>query len=333
MLNILERYECKIDRKSFIGYIKKIYDNRGTTRARYGIFAGDRAELYFRGEWKSVGYDSIDELAEKGTDIVFIEKKGIPEVMTEFADKYGIAMVNTRGYLTEYGNDLMSEAKGSGANVAIMTDYDLTGINIAGNTGITVPWIGINEDSFEYFNLDKNSSNISVEASNHKLLKSVRDKVRGDPRFSSVDIDFLTKRRVEIDSIQAKVGSERLFGYILDSLKKLYPKRDYNRAIELPKPNDFKKIYEKNLIGIEHEEFIELIETRKMDIMKPEIEKIEKELKEIEGFIEVEDKEKETKDRLAALFTNNPDYDDFMDKLKELYSHPFLNNNNNKSSD
>ncbi len=175
MLNILERYECKIDRKSFIGYIKKIYDNRGTTRARYGIFAGDRAELYFRGEWKSVGYDSIDELAEKGTDIVFIEKKGIPEVMTEFADKYGIAMVNTRGYLTEYGNDLMSEAKGSGANVAIMTDYDLTGINIAGNTGITVPWIGINEDSFEYFNLDKNSSNISVEACNHKLLKSVRD--------------------------------------------------------------------------------------------------------------------------------------------------------------
>ncbi len=59
--------------------------------------------MYFDGTWTSVSFDAIDELAEKGTDIVFIEKEGVPEVLTEYADKYGISMVNTRGYLTEYG--------------------------------------------------------------------------------------------------------------------------------------------------------------------------------------------------------------------------------------
>ena len=46
--------------------------------------------------------------ADKGTDIIFIEKEGISEVLTEWAGKYGFAMVNTRGHLTEYGKDLMN---------------------------------------------------------------------------------------------------------------------------------------------------------------------------------------------------------------------------------
>ena len=47
-------------------------------------------------------------------------------------------------------------------------------------------------------------------------------------------LDFLDKERVELDAILAKVGDERFFQYILDTLKELYPKRDYNRAIEIP---------------------------------------------------------------------------------------------------
>jgi hypothetical protein len=72
---------------------------------------------------------------------VFIEKEGVPEVLTEYADKYGIANVNTRGYLTEYGKDLMTVAKKSCANIAINTDYDLTGINIASlSKGYALDW-------------------------------------------------------------------------------------------------------------------------------------------------------------------------------------------------
>lgn len=132
-------------------YFKKLLNDickaAGIKREGIGIIAGVRAELYFDGTWTSVSFDAIDELAEKGTDIVFIEKEGVPEILTEYADKYGIAMVNTRGYLTEYGKDLMTVAKKSGANIAIMTDYDLTGINIASHSPKDMPWIGI-DDTF-----------------------------------------------------------------------------------------------------------------------------------------------------------------------------------------
>ena len=43
-----------------------------------------------------------------GTDVVVIEKQGIIDELTVYADKYGVALVNSRGYLTEYAHDLMS---------------------------------------------------------------------------------------------------------------------------------------------------------------------------------------------------------------------------------
>jgi len=149
MLPILDRNNIRVKRQTLIGYVKKHCDNCHITRASIGIFAGVRAELYFNGEWKSVSFDAINELAEKGTDIVFIEKQGIAEVLTDYANKYGIAMVNTRGYLSEYGNDLINAATRSGANVAIMTDYDLTGINIASQTPSEIPWIGVDQRTFQ----------------------------------------------------------------------------------------------------------------------------------------------------------------------------------------
>ena len=38
---------------------------------------------------------------------------------------------------------LMTAAKKSGANVVIMTDYDLTGINIASFSPKDMPWIDV----------------------------------------------------------------------------------------------------------------------------------------------------------------------------------------------
>jgi len=37
-----------------------------------------------------------------GTDLLIIEKEGVVQVLTPFADKKGIALLNTRGFLTEY---------------------------------------------------------------------------------------------------------------------------------------------------------------------------------------------------------------------------------------
>ena len=162
-LPIMEKFGIKVTR----GYIKRLVktfcEAAGITRESLGIYAGVRAELYFNGNWTSVSFDSITSLAEKGTDIVFVEKEGIPEVLTDFADKYGIAMVNTRGHLTEYGKDLMNVAKASGANVVIMADYDATGVKIASESPSEMPWIGANDAMLEYFNLDRDSVKLHLK--------------------------------------------------------------------------------------------------------------------------------------------------------------------------
>ena len=144
-LPIMEKFGIKVTRGYIKSLVKTFCEAAGITRESLGIYAGVRAELYFNGNWTSVSFDSITSLAEKGTDIVFVEKEGIPEVLTDFADKYGIAMVNTRGHLTEYGKDLMNVAKALGAHVVIMADYDATGVKIASESPSEMPWIGAND--------------------------------------------------------------------------------------------------------------------------------------------------------------------------------------------
>ena len=332
-LPIMEKFGIKVTRGYIKSLVKIFCEAAGITRESLGIFAGVRAELYFNGNWSSVSFDSITSLAEKGTDIVFVEKEGIPEVLTDFADKYGIAMVNTRGHLTEYGKDLMNVAKATGANVVIMADYDATGVKIASESPTEMPWIGANDVMLEYFNLDRDSVVIASETTHSKryvrhLVKTGRhDDGRKDDRFKDVDVDFLDGadpefkdgERVELDAILAKVGDERFFEYILDTLEKLYPTRDYNRAIEIVIDE----------LGAEHEDTLELIDNKVKDIIDPESEKIKEELKKVEGFVDVKEKLDEIKERLSKTLSDDPDYEDFTTKLADLVkSHPFFSSSN-----
>jgi hypothetical protein len=104
---MMEKFGIEVNRETITGYIRDLCRAAGVTRESLGIFAGARAELYFNGVWSSVSFGKIGKLAEKGTDIVCVEKQGVPEVLTEWADKFGIALLNSRGHLTEYGKDLM----------------------------------------------------------------------------------------------------------------------------------------------------------------------------------------------------------------------------------
>jgi hypothetical protein len=157
---IMEKAHIEVERDTITGYINELCKDAGITRESLGIFAGARAELYFGGTWNSVSFGSITELAEKGTDIVCIEKKGVPEVLTEYADKYGIALLNSRGHLTEYGKDLMDAARRSGALVVIIVDYDLPGIKIASETPVNMPCIGVNDETLKYFHLAREEVSI-----------------------------------------------------------------------------------------------------------------------------------------------------------------------------
>jgi ABC-type glycerol-3-phosphate transport system substrate-binding protein len=120
----MDKYNVKVTREWIKKLIRKVCDKLGVTRESLGIFAGARATMYFDGNWSNVRFDAISGLAEKGTDILFVEKMPIVEVLTEYADKYGVALVNTIGNLTEYGKDLIRAIMVSGGHAAILTDYE-----------------------------------------------------------------------------------------------------------------------------------------------------------------------------------------------------------------
>ena len=149
----------------------------------------------------------------------------------------------------------------------------------------------------KYFHLDRDKFKIKSETSaNKEYVRSLvetgeHSDGRKDERFKDVDIDFLDEERVELDAILAKVGDERFFQYIMDTLKDLYPKRDYNRAIEIPSYR----------LHARHEDSIDMIDKQVQHIVSDECDKIKDELRGIQGFIDVKEKLKEIKERIEAL--------------------------------
>jgi hypothetical protein len=100
-------------------------------REQLGIFASPRATMYVNGQWYRVNIDDIPELAGKGTDVIFIEKQGVVEIIKHLADIYGIAFVNTQGHFADYPRDMVPRIIKDGGNVVILTDFDCAGIHIA----------------------------------------------------------------------------------------------------------------------------------------------------------------------------------------------------------
>jgi len=310
LLPVMEKYYIDVSRRYFKTLLKNICDKFGKKRSEIGVITGARAEMYFDGRWESVSFDAIEELAQKGTDIVFIEKEGIIDELKEHADKYGIAMVNSRGYLVEYAHDLMSAAKSSGANTIIITDYDLSGVNLASKCGKHVHWITMDDATLQYFGLVKDKR-IVVRATNTKLLDHIKEIMRTDKRFAELDTEFLKTSRIEINAVIAAVGDKRFWKFIMDKLQEVYPIRNYNRAIKLPSkdleddetdlyPNAIKKLI------LHTREVVEEV------VQEPE-KKIESELKKVEGFLVVEVQKKKNKESVTKIVAGN-------DEIKKIES-------------
>jgi hypothetical protein len=311
LLPIMEKYNINVTRKHFKILLKKICDKFGKKRSEIGVITGARAEMYFDGRWRSVSFDAIGELAQMGTDIIFIEKEGIIDELKEHADKYGIAMVNSRGYLVEYAHDLIKAAKTSGANIIIITDYDLSGVNLASKCGKHVHWITMDDNTLQYFGLAKDKR-IVVRATNTKLIEHIKEVMQNDERFADLDIKFLDTSRIEINAVIAAVGDVRFWKFILDKLQELYPTRNYNRAIELPSKDtdaDETDLYPNAMRGlIRH--FRGLVR----DAVEEIEEKIEKDQEEVTGFLEVEAQKKKNKELVIKTIAENED-------IKEIESH------------
>lgn len=310
ILGLLQSSNVHVQRETFKKKLKAICDKFGKRRDEIGIITGARAEVYFYGEWRAVKFEAIQELAAKGTDLIFIEKEGIIEDLEKYADKYGVAMVNSRGYLTEYAHDLMKAADESGGNVIIITDYDLAGVNLASKCPEDIDWITMDDDTLAYFDLNKGTSSnynksLVVDTTSKKLKKHISEVMKNDVRFSNLDIDFLEDNRIEIKAVIAAVGPERFWKFIQERLEKLFPKRNYNRAILPPtKDPDIDEIdlYPNGIRSL-------MLRVRKVrdDAVAKKEKEIESSMENVDGFLDVSEKKKENKVSVKNAVIENKD--------------------------
>lgn len=289
-LSIFEKYKMRVPtRDHFVSRIKVVCEKLGVTRESLGIIAKARATMYFNGQWFSVSYDAIGSLAGFGTDIIFIEKVDVVGVLSKYADKAGIALVDTQGALTDYGRKLAEAGLDSGANVSILSDYDASGIKIAHDAG-DIPRLGVDQEMLDYFGLDENDATISVPMT---AKKDVISPIQG--LVSHEVLGYLKYKKVEMDAVLARVGSERFWEYIVHKQKQYYPNRDYTRVIT-PQPTT-SNYYPKILNELQDviTDYIKLI-------LKDESSKVREELEDVEGFIEdVEEIRKEIDERYQVI--------------------------------
>jgi len=227
-------------------------------------------------------------------------------VLCEYADKYGIALVDTQGFLTDYGRDLIAAAEVSGANIAIVSDYDASGIKLAHDAG-DIQRLGVDQEMLDYFGLDRESKTLSVLAKAKKdVITPIQDLVDGDT------LEYLKRRKVEIDAVIAVVGNKRFWEYLIKKLEEYHPTRDYTRVIE-PAP-DLSGYYPESAKDIEH-----TIKRYADVIVADERKKITDELEEYEGLIDdIGVKRFEILKTQGAILEKDEYLKELNEKLKEV---------------
>ena len=250
-----------------VAYIKEICDSLEIRRIEIGILAGEAGHLFYRGEHYAVSLDDLGSLKKLGVIILIIEKRGIAELLREVLAPFGIAVLSTQGFLTENALDLQDLASKVGGKVAILTDYDVSGIMIAQQVP-EVPRIGIDGDSTlrALGILDKKADIEEIYIPGKSHLKAVEKNI--DKFDETVDLEYLRNKRIEIDVVLREVGSERFANWIIVQLEDIFGsvKLDYNRSIKMPEAS--------KLVPDELRTLNNLAINRIGDVLKPEISKV-----------------------------------------------------------
>ena len=255
--------------------------------------------------------------------MIVIEKEDVVKAFTYYADQVGFALLNTRGYLTEYAETLVKKIKENGCNVSILTDFDIYGMKIATEQVPDIPRIGIDFDTLQYFRLSRDDPTVKDTISEineyhfRSFEKLMRKKIATINSSNFVEaenlestIKYLHNNRVEINSVLAKVGPERFWKFVIHKMTEIYPRRDYNRGIET-KPDA------QSLLSKVRETIDYIQSTIETKLEAPQKE-IESELKQVKGILNVNDKEDEIKQRYKAILNNDVKIQDIINKLHRL---------------
>ena len=286
-------------RKYITRIIKDACEDLGYKRHELGIIAAERAQLYFDGQVLGVSFDQLEELMKKGTDLLVIEKEGIADVLMRFANSLGIAILNSRGFLTEYATELSDLAGQNGCNIAILTDWDSSGLLISSNLPNAYR-IGIDFKTLEKFGLRKEDVEEKVlqqhDSDNHlkNLKKLSREQIPSPYSISDWKqmIKYLEgRRRIEIDSVIARVGSKVFWDFIIKELSSKFSNRNYNRSIDIP------EYVSPKIVG----DFFTNIQNKISELQSEERQKIKSELENTEGFLDLNRKKAEIENALRSI--------------------------------
>lgn len=297
-----------------VQYIKEICDSLEIRRVDVGILAGEAGHLFYRGEHFAISLDELDSLKLKGVIILIIEKRGVAELLRPIAEPYGIALLSTQGFLTENAIDLAYLASTTGAKVAILTDYDISGIVIAHQVP-EVPRLGIDEKTLDDLNiLNKQKDLEEYYTPNPSHRKTVEEDFNGD--FLDVDLDYLSDKRIEINAVMKEVGRERFWQWIVSKLKDLFGKDlNYNRAVDIPEATEFVP-HELRTLNI-------LVIDKISSILEPEQKAKHKELGHydatVEGMIkDITDFEEEIREEFQDIVNDRADTETILEDIKKL---------------
>jgi hypothetical protein len=319
------------NRNNFLDQIRKVCDAYKVKREDVGIVAAAYSTMFYDGTWRAVNFADVESLAATGVVIIFIEKEDIVQSLGEYASENGVALVNSRGQLSEYAKDLSEVAASGGAHIAILVDYDIPGLHIASKLPDAL-WLGVDEPMLEHFGITHHDANYVIPYDPERAIgdATINKDIRSDPRFAypRADVDWLKRHqdpatkswtpgnKVEIDAVLGKAGAEKLWNYLREQLTKAFPENDYRRVIDVykyaPKPSAT-GYTQPQLIG----KINIYIRDRADEITKDRRDEMRKELKEYKGFLVVIDKENEIRKELADIVNNDEQLADLTSVLSE----------------
>jgi hypothetical protein len=261
-------------RKDIHNHVKDWCDRREIKRHDIGIFPADRAVMAFQGKLYSISFENYLSLAYQGVDVVLVEKEGTVNKLVPFTTELGIAFVQSEGFVTEYGEMLAEEIHRRGNNLAILSDFDSSGIVLTHKIKGAIR-LGFDLGVLDEFNKQKDENGKRFEkldalelaesydgASHWTYLENlsqgrIRDKrteklyratsqhdrdykrlLNTEYKFSNGEtktyLEFLFDKRIELNTIMNEVQPQRFWNWLKEKLLETFPTRDYNRAITVP---------------------------------------------------------------------------------------------------
>jgi hypothetical protein len=224
-------------------------------------------------------------------------------------DDYGIALLNSRGFLVDYAVKL-SEL--SGGNIAILTDFDDSGLLMAKKVP-SIPRIGIDSETLRHFRLRREDLEEPYDEDhrpNHYM--KLEELAKTDRKLKAM-LPYVKDSRVEIDSVLAAVGNEKFWKFVMKKLGE-FPTRNYNRAIEIPK----------DVIPKEFEDFLKGLKNKSNSAAEDQRDEMEAQLEDFKGFLDaIEDKEEGIKVEIKDVLSEDNDIKELLldiENLKKKYS-------------